>query len=195
MEQIRSFIAIELPGELKTKLGQLEAQLKSGQQPRVKWVDPNSIHLTLKFLGNIAADRTGEIIRAMEEAARAVPPFHLEVKGLGAFPNLQRVQVAWVGTGGEVDKLGELQQRIDSNLARLGFAPESRPFTGHLTLARMRNQASLDERQRFGQLIAESRFEVDYTFTVEAISLMRSQLTREGAIYRRISLVRLKNPR
>ena len=193
MEQIRSFIAIELPDELRLKLGQLEAQLKSGKQPWVKWVNPDSIHLTLKFLGNIASDRTGEITRAMEEAAQGIPPFHLEVKDLGVFPNLKRVQVVWVGISGEVDKLGEFQQRLESNLACLGFAPESRPFTPHLTLARLRNQASLDERQGFGQLIAGIRFEAG-AIEVDAINLMRSQLTREGAIYSRISSVRLKNP-
>ena len=192
MEQIRSFIAIELPDELRLELGQLEAQLKSDKQPRVKWVDPASIHLTLKFLGSVAIDRTVEITRAMEEAARGIPPFHLEVKGLGVFPNLKRVQVVWVETSGEVDKLGQLQHRIESNLARLGFAPESRPFTSHLTLARIRNRASLDERQRFGQLIAETKFEAVHAIEVDAISLMRSQLTREGAIYSRISLVGLK---
>ena len=193
MEQIRSFIAIELPNRLRLKLDQLEAQLKSSQQPWVKWVNPDSIHLTLKFLGNIASDRTGEITKAMEEAAQGIPPFHLEVKDLGVFPNLKRVQVAWVGISGEVDKLGEFQQRLESNLACLGFAPESRPFTPHLTLARLRNQASLDERQRFGQLIAGSRFEAG-AIEVDAINLMRSQLTREGAIYSRISSVRLENP-
>ncbi len=191
MEQIRAFIAIELPDELKLELGRLEAQLKSGKPPGVKWVDPDSIHLTLKFLGNIAIDRTGEITRAMEEAAEAVPPFQLEVKGLGVFPNLKRVQVAWVGLSGEVAKLGMLQQRIESNLVPLGFAPESRPFTSHLTLARLRHQASLDERQRFGQLIAGTRFEAG-AINVDAVSLMRSQLTREGAIHSRISSVRLK---
>ena len=192
MEQIRSFIAIELPDELKLGLGQLEAQLKSGQQSWVKWVDPDSIHLTLKFLGNIASDRAGEITGAMEEAARAVSPFHLEVKGLGVFPSLKRVQVAWVGISGEVAKLGELQQRLESNLARLGFAPESRPFTSHLTLARLRPQTSLAERQRFGQLITGTSFEAA-AINVAAISLMSSQLTSGGAIHRRISSVRLKN--
>ncbi len=192
MEQIRSFIAIELPDRLRLKLGQLEAQLKSGKQPWVKWVNPDSIHLTLKFLGDIASDRTGEITRAMEAAAQGIPPFHLEVKDLGVFPNLKRVQVVWVGISGEVDKLGEFQQRLESNLACLGFAPESRPFTPHLTLARLRNQASLDERQGFGQLIAGTRFEAG-AIEVDAINLMRSQLTREGAIYSRISSVRLKN--
>jgi len=194
MEQVRSFIAIELPNELKLGLSQLEAQLKSGKQPGVKWVNPYSIHLTLKFLGNIAVDRTNEVTKAMSEAVQGISPFHLEVKELGAFPNLRRVQVVWVGISGEVDRLGQLQQRIESNLARLGFAPESRPFTPHLTLARLRNQASLDERQRLGELIAGTRFEVAYTIKVDTISLIRSQLTREGAIYSRISAVGLNKP-
>ena len=142
MEQIRSFIAIELPDELKSGLIQLEARLKLDKQPWVKWVNPASIHLTLKFLGNIAVDRTGEITRAMEEAVQGISPFHLEVKELGVFPNLRRVQVAWVGISGEVDKLSQLQKRIETTLTPLGFAPESRAFTPHLTLARLRDQAS-----------------------------------------------------
>jgi 2'-5' RNA ligase len=158
----------------------------------VKWVDPYSIHLTLKFLGSIAADKTDQITRAMEEAVQGTPPFYLEVKELGVFPNLSRVQVVWVGIGREVDKLSQLQKRIESNLTPLGFTPELRPFTPHLTLARLRNQTPLDERQRFGQLIANTRFEVTYTIKVDAITLMRSQLTREGAIYSRISSVGLK---
>jgi len=194
MEPVRSFIAIELPDKLKVELSHLEAQLKSGKQPGIKWVDPYSIHLTLKFLGSIAADRIKEITEAMDEAAQGIPPFHLEVKGLGVFPNLKRVQVVWVGMSGEVDKLNQLQKRIESNLARLGFAPESRSFTPHLTLARLRNQASPDERQRLGQLIANIRFEAAATIKVDTINLMRSQLTREGAIYSRISAVALKKP-
>ncbi len=194
MEQVRSFIAIELSEELKQELIQLEAQLKLGKQPWVKWVDPYSIHLTLKFLGSIAADKIGDITRAMEAATQGIPPFHLEVRDLGVFPNLRRVQVVWVGVGGEVDKLGQLQQRIESDLVPLGFAPESRPFTPHLTLARLRDWAPLDERQRFGQLIASTKFEAVHSIKVDAISLMRSQLTREGAIYSRISSVRLKKP-
>jgi len=194
MEQVRSFIAIELPNELKLGLSQLEAQLKSGKQSGVKWVNPYSIHLTLKFLGSIAVDKISQITKAMSEAVQGISPFHLEVKELGAFPNLRRVQVVWVGISGEVDRLGQLQQRIESNLACLGFAPESRPFTPHLTLARLRNQASLDERQRLGELIAGTRFEVAYTIKVDTISLIRSQLTREGAIYSRISAVGLNKP-
>ena len=192
MEQVRSFIAIELPDELKVGLAELEAQLKQGKPPSVKWVDPSSIHLTLKFLGNIAVDRISAITRAMEEATRELSPFQLKVTGLGVFPNLKRVQVVWVGIGGEVDKLGQLQQRIESNLVPLGFTAESRRFTPHLTLARLRDRASPDERQRFGQLIASTKFEAVYTIKVDALNLMRSQLTREGAIYSRLSSVGLR---
>lgn len=194
MEQIRSFIAIELPAELKLELVQLEAQLKSGKQPGVKWVDPDGIHLTMKFLGNIAVDRVEGITRAMEEAVCGISPFQLKVKELGVFPNFKRVQVAWVGLTGEVDKLAQLQKRIESNLTPLGFAPESRPFAPHLTLARLRAQTSPDEKQRFGQLIANTTFEAAHTIEVDAISLMKSQLTREGAIYSQINSIRLEKP-
>ncbi len=192
MEQVRSFIAIELPTELKEGLAQLEAQLKQGKPSAVKWVDPSGIHLTLKFLGNIAVDRISAITRVLEETTRELSPFQLKVTGLGGFPNLKRVQVAWVGIGGEVDKLGQLQQRIESSLAPLGFTTESRRFTPHLTLARLRDRASADERQRFGQLIATTKFEAVYTIKVDTLNLMRSQLTKEGAIYSRLGSVGLE---
>jgi len=192
MEQVRSFVAIELPDELKAELVQLQTQLKIGKQSSVKWVNPHSIHLTLKFLGSIAVDRIGEITGAIEAAARGMSPFCLEVKELGAFPNLRRVQVVWVGISGEVHKLSQLQQYLESNLARLGFAPESRQFTPHLTLARFRERTSLDERQSLGQLIARTSFASAVAIEVNAISLMKSQLTREGAIYSRIGSVEMK---
>lgn len=194
MEQIRSFIAIELPKELKQELARLETQLKVDRQPWVKWVKPDSIHLTLKFLGNIAVDTTAAITRIIEASVRGIKPFHLKVKELGVFPNLKRVQVAWVGISGDTDKLTRLQKHLESNLSPLGFAPESRPFTPHLTLARLNERASPDERQAFGQLIANTTFEAG-DIEVKDVSLMRSQLTRAGAIYTRISLVSLEQER
>jgi len=97
-----------------------------------------------------------------------------------------------VGISGEVDKLSQLQKRIETALTPLGFAPETRAFTPHLTLARLRDQTPPDERQRFGQLIANAKFDTAGTIEVDAISLMRSQLTRRGAIYSQISSVKLK---
>jgi len=192
MEQVRCFIAIGLPDEVKTGLKDIQAQLKSGGQTSVKWVDPYSIHLTLKFLGGVDAAKIAPISAAMEEAAKEIALFSLRVEGLGAFPNLKRVQVVWVGVGGEVDKLAHLQQRLESNLAVLGFAPEKRHFSPHLTLARVRDRASLGEREGLGELIAGTEFEASRSFPVEAVNLMKSQLTREGAIYSRISAAALK---
>jgi 2'-5' RNA ligase len=194
MEPIRCFIAVELPEEIKKGLKELQSRLQKGSQAPAKWGDPYSIHLTLKFLGDVAADKTDAITKAMAEAVQGTSSFHLEVKELGAFPNLQRVQIVWVGVSGEVDKLVRLQQRLESGLEGLGFAPEGRRFTPHLTLARVRDQASPIERENLGQLIAATEFDAGHSFTVEAVNLMKSQLTREGPIYSRLSSVALNQP-
>ena len=192
MEQIRSFIAIELPDKVKSALAELQASLQTDKQPSVRWVDPYSIHLTLKFLGDITAAKIDDISSAIEEASCETAPFSLEVKGLGVFPNFKRVRVVWVGVGGDTSQLKRLQQRIESSLVPLGFARESRPFTPHLTLARVKERVSPAEQQSFGQLIAGASFEAAHQFTVGSIDLMRSQLTREGAIYHQLTTVSLK---
>lgn len=192
MEQIRSFIAIELSGEVKQALARLQDGLKTGSRTPVRWVDPNSIHLTLKFLGDIDASLTGRITAVMEEAVRGLRPFHIDVGGLGVFPNPRRVQVVWVGLAGEVERLVLLQKRIEVGLTPLGFAAESRSFTPHLTLARVRDRATPQERQDLGRLIQGTRFEADCGLYVDSVQLMKSQLTPEGPIYSRLSSVVLK---
>jgi 2'-5' RNA ligase len=194
MEQVRCFVAVELPEEIKAALSRIQADLKSESQSPVKWVDPYSIHLTLKFLGNVSREMTPQITEAIKEGAQGVSPFHLEIKGLGVFPNPRRVQVIWVGIGGEVASLLKLQKGIEPALAKLGFAPEGRAFTPHLTLGRVRERASPDERQKLGELIAGTRSETEPAFNVNSVSLMRSQLTREGAIYSQISSIELGKP-
>jgi 2'-5' RNA ligase len=190
-EQIRSFIAIELPEEAKKGLARLRKELERDEHRFVKWVDPGGIHLTLKFLGNIPAKRVTEITEAMKEAMQGTSPFHLEISGLGAFPSLRQPRVLWVGVGGEIDKLSRLQQNTDSALAALGFAKEERPFVPHLTLARIREGPSAPERRSFSELVGSTTFEDKYPVEVEAIRLMRSQLTRGGAIYTCLSVVGL----
>lgn len=194
MEQIRSFIAIELPQELKLELGRLQASLKV-DKPRIKWVNPEGMHLTLKFLGNVPATSINDITQAMTESAAKVSPFKLEVGHLGVFPNMKRVQVVWVGLGGELDRIKQLHKLLEINLSRLGFAAEKRPFSPHLTLARVGNEASPDERQRFGELIATTSFETDKVIPVNSIVFMKSQLTSQGAIYTKIGLAELKKDR
>jgi len=192
VERVRCFIAVELPEEVKAGLKDIQAKLKSGGNAPVKWVDPDGVHLTLKFLGGVDAAKIAPISAAMAEAAKGIAPFSLKVEGLGAFPNLRRVQVVWVGLSGEVERLADLQQRLENNLAELGFAPEKRRFAPHLTLARVRDRASLAEREGLGQLIAGTEFEAASSFPVAEVSLMRSQLTREGALYSRLSAAALK---
>jgi 2'-5' RNA ligase len=190
-EQIRSFIALELSEEAKEGLARLRKELEKDEHKFVKWVDPGGIHLTLKFLGNIPAKRVTEITEAMEKAVQGISSFHLEISGLGTFPSLRQARVFWVGIGGELDKLSRLQQNIDSALAALGFAKEERPFVPHLTLARLKEGASPPERRTFGELVGSTTFEDKYPVEVEAVRLMRSQLTPAGAIYTCLSVVRL----
>ncbi|MFH1015728.1 MAG: RNA 2',3'-cyclic phosphodiesterase [Chloroflexota bacterium] len=192
MEEIRSFIAIELPDELKAALTRLQAQLKASDPPSVKWVDAYGIHLTLKFLGNVTFKQIEEITRAMAKAAAGISPFRLEVKDLGVFPGPTRVRVVWVGLGGEIDRLTQLQEKIEADVAPLGFLPEGRPFTPHLTLARVREQATPQERESLGQLITNTKATIDYAFTVDSVNLIRSILSREGALYSRLATVPLK---
>ncbi len=190
-EQIRSFIAVELPDEVKEGLVRLRGELGSDKHRFVKWVSPEGVHLTIKFLGNIASGRVNDITQAMEEASRGITPFSLEIAGLGAFPNLRQARVLWVGVAGEIDKLSELQRRIDSALVARGFAAEDRPFVPHLTLARIRQGTSPQERKSFGQVVESTMFEDRYRVQVDDVSLMKSQLTPVGAVYTRLSLVRL----
>lgn len=191
MEQIRSFIAIELPAEVKLALASLQERLKSGSRAPVRWVEPDNIHLTLKFLGNIDAGITGQITAALREAVGNTRPFHLEVKGLGVFPNPRRVQIVWVGLTGELDSLTRLHRNIESGLVPLGFKAETRPFSPHLTLARVRDRASPRERQGLGNLVTGISFESGTVLNVDSVHLMRSQLTDEGPVYTRISSVNL----
>jgi 2'-5' RNA ligase len=192
MERIRSFIAIELPRELKQALTQIQQKLITVSSAPVKWVDPGNIHLTLKFLGDIDTTITGSITSALEEAVKDKHPFDIEVSGLGVFPDMKRVQVIWVGLTGELDKLSLLQKHIEESLVPLGFPKEKRPFTPHLTIARIRDYARPDDRLELGQLIDNTSFTEKYKININTIHLIRSQLTREGPIYSKISTVTLK---
>jgi 2'-5' RNA ligase len=192
MESIRSFIAIELPPEVQASLGRTQSRLRTDARAPVKWVDPAIMHLTLKFLGNVNAGDIGNLTSALEEACRGVAPFQLQISGLGVFPSPRRVQVVWVGLSGDVEKLGTLQKRIDAKLAPLGFKAESRAFTPHLTLARVREEARPEERQHLGELVAGTAAEHTDSFTVDAVHLMKSQLMRSGPIYSRLASIMLK---
>jgi 2'-5' RNA ligase len=193
MEYIRAFIAIELPGSVKSALSQLQGNLRGSEHASVRWVDAESIHLTLKFLGNIATDTIPELTRAISEAASGIVPFRLELCELGVFPNLRAPRVVWVGLGGETATLSALQRNIETALIPIGFPPEKRAFSPHLTLGRVRERASPVERHALGQAVASLKVSSTEPFAVDSIRLMRSTLTREGAIYTRLHSVTLQS--
>ncbi|MCX5991702.1 MAG: RNA 2',3'-cyclic phosphodiesterase [Chloroflexi bacterium] len=192
MELVRSFIAIELPAEVRAELASIEEKLKVRRHSFVKWADPESIHLTLKFLGSVSGETIPEIVEAMSLVAQPVCPFTLQIGGTGAFPNWQRPQIVWVGVGGEMGRLATLQRELEAALSPLSFPPESRPFSPHLTLGRLRERVTPEDRRRFGLWAQSVKFEASLSFEVNAVRLMKSQLTSSGPIYSELALVKLK---
>jgi 2'-5' RNA ligase len=192
MSLIRSFIAIELPPELKKELTKVETQLKINSPPVIKWIEPGSIHITLKFLGETSDAILDDLILAMEESVVGVSPFKLDVRQLGAFPGVDRPQVIWVGVSGEMEKLKQLQKNLEKNTEQLGFKRESRTFSPHLTLGRVRDGARPDDIQRISKLLNETVFTALHNINVNQINLMKSVLTPTGAIHTFIGSTKLK---
>jgi RNA 2',3'-cyclic 3'-phosphodiesterase len=191
MEYIRLFIAIELPQDVKDVLVLIQAGFKKADYP-VKWVEPAGIHLTLKFLGEVPSDKIDPIKAAIEIAAQTVAPLSLALNGTGVFPNPRRTQIVWVGLSGDVDRLLLLQKNIESEVSPLGFPTEARPSSPHLTLGRVRDYASPVQRPSLGELVTGTQFKVTPAFKVKSVSLMRSQLSRQGAVYSQIAAAPLK---
>ena len=191
--QIRSFIAIELPLELKTILGSFQNEMTSAGGSFVKWVSPDSIHITLRFLGNIFTEKVEAISSAIGQACAETGPFTLETGELGGFPNLNQPRVLWVGLQGDIEQVKSLQMSIDNNLVKLGFDKEKRGFTPHITLARMRDTARPVDRRKFGERATNIHFDFRYKIEVESVNLMRSQLLPAGAVYSRLTKLKLGN--
>ena len=190
-QPVRSFIAIELPEEVKKGLQRVQSELALGRYPFIKCVGLEGIHLTLKFLGNVPEPKLAAIVKVMEQSSQGVAPFQVEITEVGAFPNMRRPRVIWVGIKGDIDKLIDWQQQLDKGLVPLGFPKEERPFKPHLTLARVRENCSPADRLRFGEMVAGTHVEIDYKFTVTGLNLMRSQLRPTGAIYSCLAEVKL----
>lgn len=193
MESIRAFIAVELPGEVASFLARLQDDLRKREQAPVKWVHPESIHLTLKFLGNIDARKVDAIAAAISGAAKGIGPLRLRLGAPGAFPNLRAPRVICIGLEGQTEELSNLHRNIDRALVPLGFSPEKRRFSPHLTLGRVRDKAAPNEWRLLGEAVSTLKVETSLAFEAMAVSLMRSTLTREGAIYDRLASAALKD--
>lgn len=192
MEKIRTFIAIELNQDLQDSLTRLQDRLKRQAAERsVRWVRPEGIHLTLKFLGDVPAPRIASISRAVEATCHDFAPFGIELAGMGCFPNTHRPRVVWVGVREPSGALVRLQKAVESALVELDFEPEDRPFTPHLTLGRVQRHASRSDQQRLGELIAESNVGLLSAMTVSLVHVMRSDLRPDGAVYTVLALAPL----
>ncbi len=190
MAKVRAFVAIELDPALREALGAVEDDLKRQTDLPVRWVRPEAIHLTLKFLGGVDVDLLDEIEGRLKAAADRTKPFQIRLGGLGGFPSLQRPSVLWIGVTGDVDPILALQEEIEAELESLDVPRESRQFHPHLTLGRVRAGRRAGGRpdtaalaQAVGAPTAEQ--------LVEGISLMKSSLTPEGARYTRLAFVNL----
>ncbi len=181
-EQIRTFIAIELPPSLRRALAQLQERLKRERLP-VRWVAPDKVHLTLKFLGEIPAGQVQKVGEAAARITATTPPFDLEAGGVGVFPNPRRPRVVWVGIREESGLLRRLQANLETALAGLGFSPENRPFSPHLTLGRTRQRTSPGQARHLGQVVTALQVPSLGRWTVHEIVVMRSDLRPDGPIY------------
>lgn len=161
---------------------------------KVRWVRPEGIHLTLKFLGNVPTDRLDEIGDALHRACDGFGPLALTLADLGCFPNLRRPRVVWVGVHGDTDALGRLQASIEKHIAPLGFPTEKRRFSPHLTLGRVK-RATRSEAQQLGQQIGGMDVGTVATMTARAVYLMRSDLKPTGAEYTCLVSVPLEDDR
>ena len=186
---MRLFIAIEIPPEIKQGIAKVQEQLRETTGANAGWTRPEGIHLTLKFLGEVEESRIDEIRKALTAAVGANNKLNLEIAGAGAFPNEKNPRVLWLGITGDVEKLGSLQAAAENAMTGLGFEREDRKFSPHLTLARIKFPKPRDNwRQKIESIrdVKLGRFEAGH------ISIMKSELTREGAVYTEVVRVELK---
>ncbi len=189
-DTIRTFIATPLPEQVVSFIRELQREIKS-YGLNVKWVRPENIHITLKFLGEIDKADVGRIGEAMAGAVKGSHPVSLAGKGIGVFPGIKRPRVIWLGLRGETFPLIELQKRVDAALEDIGFPKEGRPFKAHLTLSRVKGKVDskklLDIMKKFGDAESES-------FVADQIILFKSDLRPTSAVYTRLVTADLGSP-
>ncbi len=185
MSGVRTFVAIELSDLVKVKLAQLQTSLKRATACPVKWVEPEGIHLTLCFLGELSLAQIEIVKGVIARISMRFAPLQLETSRLGAFPSILHPQTLWMGLTGELAALTELHRQLEANLCVVGYQPESRPFKPHLTIARVQSEATPAARRGLGEAL--SRLDaVSLPVGVLELTLMKSTLNPAGAVYTRL---------
>lgn len=184
----RAFIAIDISESVRQKLTEIQNQLKETGGD-FKLVEPQNIHVTLRFLGEIPDKKIEEITGAIKKAVAGTKKFNLEVKKIGVFPNLNYVRVIWAGVEKGEDEVIALQKRIEGELQQIGFRAEG-DFVPHLTIARVR---SAKNKERLAKFIKENSA-IDFgTTPVSAVELKKSVLTPKGPIYSTLARIELED--
>ncbi len=178
-EFIRSFIAVKIPPDSAEEMSAAQQRLRAADAS-VKWVDPKGLHITLKFLGSVERERLTDVWRSAEQALNGSRAFTMRFQGVGAFPTLSRPRVIWAGVAEGAEELADLAARVEAACEKHGFERERRPFRGHVTLGRVRRPARNAALEAALAAQAEAKLgeaRVDRTL------LMKSELTRAGAVY------------
>jgi 2'-5' RNA ligase len=186
-EKIRTFIAINIPDHVREAIDGFQKKLKE-YSADVKWVRPESIHITLKFLGDVEIGRIDKMAHAVQDAVNDVEPFTISVSGVGTFPNDRRPRVLWVGVQEGAETLSDLAKKIDHALSTMGFEKEKRKYSAHLTLGRVRSPNYIDKTVRDMRSMG---FESE-SFAVGSIEVMKSQLLKTGAVYTALHHIKFK---
>ncbi len=186
-EEIRTFIAIEIPASIRQAIAGLQSDLKQFAA-QISWVRPENIHITLQFLGNIRQSRVPEIGDALREAVKDYHHFTISIKGTGAFPNTRRPRVLWIGARSEGEYISELARTVRFAMSRLGFPEEKQSFKAHLTIGRVKGMRGIDA------VMAAFRSRQDFfagSFEADKIVFMQSQLLPTGAKYTHLRKIKL----
>lgn len=189
---LRLFIAIELPESLWNPVRHLIQTLQE-VTPRqtIRWVPAENLHLTLKFLGDTPAGEVERIRSAMEQAIQGMSVFDIEMADTGCFPDNKKPRVVWLGLKNPGENLQRLRDRIESQVAPLGYPTEKRPFKAHLTLGRVKQQVSTPRLAEIGQGVHKSSPGSMALWHCDTVSLMKSDLTANGSIYTRLASIAL----
>jgi 2'-5' RNA ligase len=186
MNVIRAFIAIRLSEEIHLGLEHVLQDLKSRLPGgAVRWVPGKNIHLTIKFLGDVSLTSLDLLTTMLQTEAARHPQFDFSVGGLGAFPSPRRPRVIWVGVEAPPE-LVSLHRGVETEMARLGYAPEERPFSAHLTLGRVTRNADPGDLHQLSKVLEAYKVGFLGVTRVQAIDLFRSDLQPSGAIYTRL---------
>ena len=179
---MRLFIAIDIDEETRKGLGDLQQQLQSKadiKKSDVKWVRPENIHLTLKFLGEVKDEKVADVCRIVKEVSGRHKNFEVDVKTVGHFGG-RAARILWVGAGEGNEQLQQLQKDIDRQLSEAGWPKETRRFAGHLTLCRIRNPAAGIKLAQVSEDYKE--FKIG-TIAADSVVVYQSELTPQGPIY------------